>query len=74
MIPRFSTTYGDLQMSKKIEKVTIRPAPMSLEFFKKAFYDRMPKERIPELLNCLSDEDREAFEAYLKEEADKRYL
>ena len=61
-------------MSKKIEQVNIRPAPMSMEFFKKAIYDRMPKERIPELLNCLPDEDRKTFEAYLKEEADKRFL
>ena len=61
-------------MSGNIEKVNIRPAAMSCEFFKKAFYDRTPKERIPELLNCLPDEDRKAFEAYLKEEADKRYM
>lgn len=60
------------EQERKIEKVNIRPAPMSCEFFKKAFYDRMPKERIPELLNTLNDEDREAFEAYLKAEADKK--
>lgn len=59
-------------MDTKIESVNIRPEPMSCEFFKKAFYDRMPKERIPELLNCLSDEDRQAFEKYLKEEVDKK--
>lgn len=61
-------------MAKKIENVSIRLSPMSCEFFKKSIYDRVPKERIPELLNCLSDEDRKAFEAYLKAEADKRYL
>ena len=58
----------------KIETISIRPAPMSCEFFKKAIFDRTPKERIPELLNCLPDGDREAFEAYLKEDAEKRYL
>ncbi|MDE0423525.1 MAG: hypothetical protein OXN25_01515 [Candidatus Poribacteria bacterium] len=59
-------------MDTKRECVNIRPEPMSCEFFKKAFYDRMPKQRIPELLNCLSDEDRQAFETYLKAEADKK--
>ena len=59
-------------MAKKIEQIDIRPAPMSVEFFKKAIYDRMDKDRIPELLNCLNDEDREAFEAYVKAEADKK--
>ena len=63
---------SETKQERKIESVDITPAPMSCEFFKKAFYDRMPKERIPELLNCLSDEDREAFEAYLKAEADKK--
>ena len=54
------------------ENIKIRPEPMSCEFFKNAFYDRMPKERIPELLNCVSDEDRQAFEKYLKAETDKK--
>lgn len=58
--------------TNKIVRVNIRPEPMSCEFFKKAFYDRMPKERIPELLNCLSDEDRQAFEKYLKEDVEQR--
>lgn len=61
-------------MSEKNEQVNIRPAAMSMEFFKQAFFDRTPKERIPELLNCLPDADRKAFEAYLKEEANKRYM
>ena len=56
----------------KQETISIRPAAMSVEFFKKAIYDRMDKDRIPELLNCLNDEDRKAFEAYLKAEADKK--
>lgn len=59
-------------MTKPIENIRIRPEAMSCEFFKKAFYDRMPKARIPELLNCLSDADRAAFEKYLKAEADKK--
>lgn len=59
-------------MDTKRVRVKIRPAPMSCEFFKKAFYDRIPKDRIPELLNCLSDEDRQAFEKYLKAEVEPR--
>ena len=39
---------------------------MPIERFKKIFLDPCPKARIPEVLNCLSDEDRQAFETYLK--------
>lgn len=50
--------------------VPIGFALMPVERFKKIFFDPCPKDRIPELLNCLSDEDRKAFEAYLKAFAD----
>lgn len=43
---------------------------MPIERFKKIFFDPCPKARVPEMLNCLSDEDREAFETYLKALAD----
>lgn len=39
---------------------------MPIERFKKIFFDPCPKARIPEMLNCLSAEDRQAFETYLK--------
>lgn len=53
-----------------IDSVKIGFEPMPVERFKEAFYDPCPKERIPELLNCLSYENRREFEAWLKEEAD----
>ena len=51
--------------------VNIQTAAMSCEHFKRIFYDHCPKDRIPELLFCLPDNDRLVFEAYLKSEADK---
>ncbi len=54
-----------------IESVQIGFAPMCCERFKEIFYDRCPKDRIPELLKYLPDADREAFEAYLKTQADR---
>lgn len=53
-----------------IESVQIGFAPMRCERFKEIFYDRCPKERIPELLKYLPDGDREAFEVYLKAQVD----
>lgn len=53
-----------------IESIQIGFAPMCCERFKELFYDRCPKDRIPELLKHLPDADREAFEVYLKAQAD----
>lgn len=53
-----------------IDSVNIGFEPMPMERFKELFFDPCPKARIPEVLKCLSDDHRKAFEAYLKEQAD----